>query len=736
MKINKRSIRKSAIAAVATVLLGIASSCTDLWSEQHPGTFYISDGKTVANFLEEYVDEDGQQVFSDYIYALKKMNLWEDLKTYGDRTVFAPTNKAIREYLQRRQDAEKDETKKANFNSITTLPDTILDTIARTHLCRSSIYIKDLNASAEGALPSSNMLDRYLTFSIDFDSTDNKIVYLINQEAKIVEPDDSTVNGVVQVIDRVISQSNMYIPGYLESQNKKANPEHTANIFHKALMETGLGRQGGELEKFIDYDYHKYHKPQYDSTHACLEFTKKVAVSYDTGNEVEQVVWPEERYFKYTLFVVTDTILAYYKDKYTDQAGLDGIRSYDDLVKYADEVYPDGKGKEATDTESSIYKLISYHILPCFLPRNLMNFTNPDIVKDYSDYAKFCDIEDFYETMHPYAIMRISTPYDPKVNGGNGNNIYINRKGTLSQGNLDYPGVLIWSANATKEINTVGALNGGYYFVDRLLLFDEETRNALTTRIRVMGNTLSPDFLNTPNARGRMTKDDKTEPLNFECYSFKDGFCKNFKANNDQTLMVVRYQRNYWDVYMHDEMNIRGLFDFTLRLPPIPKSGTYEIRVFGNAQAGEAARSTRGIVQFMLSKDGGITFEPLDIPVDMAKPSDDPSIGYVKDEDLTKDITDEDEKEKAIIANDKAMRNRGYMKAPGNFKVSSTGGTNLRDNKNVFRKIICTDQFIAGQDYYLRFRQVKDSPESIYQLNFIEIVPKEVFAGKEPEDKY
>ena len=46
MKINKRSIRKSALAAVVTVLIGMATACTDLWSEQHPGTFYISDGKT------------------------------------------------------------------------------------------------------------------------------------------------------------------------------------------------------------------------------------------------------------------------------------------------------------------------------------------------------------------------------------------------------------------------------------------------------------------------------------------------------------------------------------------------------------------------------------------------------------------------------------------------------------------------------------------------------------------
>ena len=68
MKINKRSIRKSALAAAVTVLIGMVSSCADLWSEQHPGTFYISDGKTVATFLEE----DPENRFTDFIYILKQ----------------------------------------------------------------------------------------------------------------------------------------------------------------------------------------------------------------------------------------------------------------------------------------------------------------------------------------------------------------------------------------------------------------------------------------------------------------------------------------------------------------------------------------------------------------------------------------------------------------------------------------------------------------------------------------
>ena len=557
MKINNRSIRKSAIAAVATVLLGIASSCTDLWSEQHPGTFYISDGKTVATFLEEYQDADGENCFSDFITILKKVNLWEDLKTYGDRTCFVPYNSAIRAYLKDRYEAEPDEAKKAQFVSVESLPLSILDTIARTHLIRKTIFIKDLNSGSDGTLPSANMLDRYLTYSTGEDTIDGqiKVAYYINQLAKIDEKerDDSLVNGVVHAIKSVITQSNLYIPGYLQQNNlkKTTKPEHTANIFYEALSRSALGDELGN--KFLDFDYHEHHQPGYDSTFACLEYTKKVAVEYSTGNEDERVVWPEERYFKYTFFVVSDSTLWHYNDGYCSLAGLNnGIRSYDDLVKYAEAVYPEGKGKDASNIQSSISKLISYHVLPCFLQRGLMNFTNDRIIAGYkaAGFENMVDMEDFYETMHPYAIMRISTPYDAK-SPNPGKNIYINRKGTVSAGNLTHEGIRIWHPDETNELNTVGALNGGYYFVDSILLFDRHTKNALNTRMRFMGNTLSPDFINS-NARGRMNVN--KQEVDYAVYSFKDGFCKNFKVNNEQSLMVVRYQMDVWDVYYYDEM--------------------------------------------------------------------------------------------------------------------------------------------------------------------------------------
>lgn len=736
MKINKRSIRKSALAAVITVLIGIASSCTDIWSEQHPGTFYITDGQTVATFLEEYQDEDGNNPFTDFIAILQRAHLWADLKTYGDRTLFAPTNDAIQQYLKERMDLEPDLQKKHYFDNVESLPDSINDSIAKTHICRASVFIKDMNKKENGTLPSSNLLDRYMTYSAIPDSSDPtqiRVAYMINQYSKIIEPDDSLVNGVVQVVDRVIAQSNLMIPGYLYANNKKADYLHQANIFYQALVMTKLN---DTLEMYKD---DSYPEPQYDSTFACLEFNeKKLAVkyetAYETGKQAQRVVWPTERLFKYTFFVVSDSIL---KAKYN-------ITSLDGLIAKAKEVYDDPAhiNDDPKLPTSPLYKLISYHILPFWAYYSEFNFTNEKIVDDYvkngieeNDAPKMIDMQDFYETMQPYAIMRISTPYDPKAGGDKGK-LFINRKGTVSAGNLTHRGIRIWNPNEYQnlpngeKLQTDNALNGGYYFVDDLLLFDDNTKSALKTRMRFTGTTLSPDFMNSVR-RDRMRSGEL--PTEFAVTAFKRGYCRNFSAT-DQTLFVVRYQDKGWGCFNHDEINIRGIFNLTLRLPPVPEDNTYEIRIWGNALGTSAPKRDRGYVQFYFQEANGNPV-PCGLPVNMGLRPEDPQIGFVKDEELKKNKSAE-EGQDAIIANDKAMRNRGYMKAP---KSAQANGTNFRDEAGCFRKIVYTTQMKHGVDYYLQFRQVQDMEDAVCPLCILEIVPKEIYdssVSATPEDVY
>ena len=496
----------------------------------------------------------------------------------------------------------------------------------------------------------------------------------------------------------------------------KDNPK--TSIFYSALEATHLT---DSISKFIDYTYPQ---PQFDSTYACLELTGTVAIHYSTGyqnyenGQYQRVVWPEQRLFKYTVFVVNDSVLQ----------RVYGIRTLNDLRAKARTVYPEGASLDDSDINSSLYKLMSYHILPCWLPRHLLNYTDRYVINDYMNACPdSIDMADFYETLHPYAIMRISTPYD-RATGYNGKYAFINRKGTVSAGNLEAEGIRIWNPRESAgDWSSMEAVNGGYHYIDSLLLFNQATKNALHTRIRVMSTTLSPDFINS-GARGRMRQTLGNIPTTFAVYSFKNGFCKNVTINNSQTMFAVRYQDREWDCYYDEEITIRGLFDITFRLPPVPESGLYEIRVSGVAASEPRFRDMNGTVLYYIRK-GNQEYVPCNTPVDLTLFPTDPRIGYISDLDLLDS--------ESSLENDNAMRKRGYMKAPDSFAKGSGIGDRMRNHENCYRKIVCEIYMEAGQDYYLRLRQLSGDLSSLLPLNYIEIVPYSIYSGQNgPEDKH
>lgn len=680
------------------------------------------DNRTIATYLEEYPGN----IFSDFVYILKKTDVWSTVNDKdGHRyTCFAPTNDAVRNWLSER-----------NINSIENIPSSSLDSIARTHICKGGYALSDFIEGRDmimEIIPSSNLMNRLMVYSYvnyttyfypDPETVDSIVRYsnTINEKSNIISQDYLLANGFVNVVDRIIEPSIYFLPEYLDNNNKNASSAHKATLFAQALKMTGLS---DTLEQYIDFSYPS---PQFDSTLVCLEYMGRVAVEYETAYETfrnghqQRAIWPDKRLFKYTLFVVTDSVLE----------SVYGIRTINDLKAKARSVYPEGASLPDTDRNSSLYKLISYHILPCWLNRNMMNYTDRYVV---DNYKKACpdaiDMEDYYETMHPYAIMRISTPYD-RGSGNNGKNIFINRKGTITAGNLESKGIRIWRYEDTPGISTASALNGGYYFVDSLLLFDRHTKNALNTRMRVMFSTLSPDFINS-GARGRMRQSMGDNPASFAVYAFKEGYCKNVSCT-PETFFAVRYMDKDWGTYYSDELTLRGNFDITFRLPPVPSSGLYEIRISGNTPNYYA--ESRGTILYYIRKEGG-DFIPCGTPVDMTISPTDPRIGYIRDSDL--DMYNETETEAAITANDRQMRSNGYMKYPDSYAPNGNSISNrLRNQEYLFRKIVCEMYLEAGKDYYLRLRQVNGNLSTNIPLNFLELVPHSVYSGENgPEDRH
>ena len=720
MKINKRLFKKSVLTVAATALIGLGVSCTDIWSEQHPGTYYTNNGETVADYLTGKVKDHGD--YSYFIAIIEKAGLWGQMRTYGTYTCFAPNNAVVDSYIAARREEATNDSVRAVFTNIETVLQNkkLCDTIARTHLFNNTMFATDLEGT--GVLEYPNMLDRYMSYTCFADSLpyldDNGnpikaangddslyvvLKYRLNQQSIITVSDDTVQNGVVHQIDRVIVSSNDFLPELM-----KMNPD--IGIFTTAIFETHLR---DTLRLYWDENYppknlegiSKDGDILYEWTLQAIKDKSKSAHHHTTSVEDDYETIPEKREFKFTVFVVPDSILA------ADY----GIHNLSELITFANSVYGDGTNETLplTDRANPLNMLLSYHILPCDLSYNQFNTSQESIVKKHNDKESF-DIEDFFETTLPHSIMRISSAYS----GDNRIGIFINRKGTIKNNDLVTPGIKICDgAKDEYKGHTTLCKNGEYHYVDKLVLYDDFTRNtALKCRMRIMTCTLSPDFINS-GGRGR-----EVDSYSI-VYKYLEGYCKNFEWVPDQTEFYVRYRNSSFGTFNGDEMTVMKAYDLAFKLPPVPSDGTYEIRVWNNANVGVG--SDRGVVQYYFHEadptDNSTFWRnwkwiPQGIPVDLRIQADDSRIGWINDSELAD--------EEAIAVNERGMRNRGYMKAMDSY-------ASLRGDKNCYRKIVVNDYMRANTDYWLRMRQVYSGDKGVNPFSFIEIVPKSIYENNE-----
>lgn len=696
---SNHSRKSKLIVALAIAATGMfQTACSDLWSEQHPETYYINSGETIADWLLNRNEE-----YSDFIYCLDVANVWGEMRTYGGHTCFAPDNEAFKIHLN--------EVFGDNTHTVYDLTKGQCDTIAKTHLCNSTFFCNDLVPGQ--TFPYPNLLDRYLTYDIDstlIDSARNswKPVYKVNKMAELIVRDDTVQNGVVHKVNRIINPSNDFLPDVMLLDSN-------ITYFYNALLATGLVDSLSTW--YMDYEYIE---PDYDSTLLKFQTEGTTAIKYSTSYEHETAILPNHRYFKFTAFVPTNDVF--------ERKGLADFNALRDYARsiYGDANYTDDNGNTFNSydslqyAENSLKKFLLYHILPEELTYGNMNILFKEITNNYQGW-EHQDVEDFYETMLPHSIIRISTPYEDKGYR------FINRKGIIGEEGF-IPGLKV----IEPKVFT-GANNGRYYYLDEFLLYDDHTRKeVLKTRMRYMCNTLSPDFINS-NATGRYGGNgESSATADRYVVGFRQGKTKNF-AVSDQTEFYVRYADSGFGCYMGYEMTIRGMYDVMVKLPPVPYEGTYEVRMFMNTMASAGSVGGRGVVQIYFREGGEeVDWEAQDIPLDLRIAGNNARIGNMKDSEITQNISGDEAKQLAIQANEKAMHNRGYMKAPASYG----NGTILRDDVDCLRRILVTRFMRDTQDYWIRIRLVLDDPTAVCPFNFIEIVPKDVYAGNVPEDKY
>ncbi len=637
------------------------TNCVD--DDPEGDSYYTFTGEMVTDYLQ-----NRNETFSDFIGILERAELWDLLSTYGTFTCFAPTNEAIETYLQQH-----------GLKTIDELNDAECDTLAWTHLLKSAYFTTDLG---EGSLPSTNMNERYLTLTCDTSSNSGNVVYRING-AEMVVRDDSVENGVVHVVNEVLSSSSILI-GELVCND----PNLT--LFGQALAITGLA---DSLVAYIDEKYTI--SPDSSSVNSSSQHRRTF------GNNTVYWRYPSQHIRKFTVFAETDDVFA---EK--------GITNLEQLTAYAKEVYDRTYPKDAnkydddpTNRRNPLNRFVAYHILDRYASYSEM--TVSEAVFNCRQYflTNLQDIQEFYETLCPYTIMKISDAVGNK---------YINRRGVGMRYNVIGSKILTPSESKALNKDYSDSPNGIYYYIDRILTYNQEETidKVLNIRMRIDATTLSPDFMNA-GARN-INPSSFGDGISHLMTGFKPGFTKNFIFSEDTFFGVHnRFWCNSWEA---DMCACLDNFDIKFRIPPVPAGQTYEIRL------GYVSGVNRTVVQVYL--DDNLTGDiPCGIPVDLRKYAS--SYGWQSDAELGT--------EEAIEANDKALRNNGYMKAYDSFTFPS--GDVPRDAVQCMRRILTTKYLEEEHDYYIRLRQVLDNNAEM-SLDYIELVPKSVYEGTVAEDKH
>lgn len=656
-----------------SVMLGIFSlfttvSCID--NDPDRKNYYTFTGQTIASNLQE--DKHGFG-FSKFIEVLERADLMDLLSTYGDFTCFAPTDEAIDQFL-----------KEKGYATVDDMPKAECDTLAWMHVLKAAYFISDCD---EGSLPSTNMNGRYLTMSCDtLGNRGGNAVWRVNG-SELMAQDDSVTNGVVHVINQVIQASTI-----LTGELVCADPN--LKIFGEALLLTGLSDS-----MVVRYDENYKVDPDLaivtkDSHHLRV-----------FGGNDTYWRYPATREFKYTIFAEPDSI---YNKR--------GIKDINDLIAYAkkvyDNTYPKDAGKydnDYTNRRNPLNRFVAYHILDRETTYSEMTVSNYQQINTYFQ-TQLQDIMEFYETMCPYTILKVSDTPDGQK--------YLNRRGLAAKYTVRGCRILKESESKALNPNYSNSPNGAYFYIDDILEYDQEKTidQVLNIRMRIDATTLSPDFANAGARNSNAAEQTGIKDYLFFMMRFQPGFTKNF-IFSDKTFYGVHSRVGYFNSWEGDNNACLDNFDIKFKIPPVPANMTYEVRL------GYTVGEKRTVVQVYF--DDNLTGDmPCGIPVDLRKYG--PEYGWQSDEELGNDPD-------KIEANDKALRNNGYMKAYDSYFLG--GGTNPRTQVQCLRRILTTKYLEPEHDYYIRLRQVLDNNAEM-SLDYIELVPKSVYDGPEAEDKH
>lgn len=689
---------------MALAALGVASftSCSE---EIDDSNLYTFTGQTVIDYLRS------DSTLSDIAKISDRAGMSDRLSAYGTYTCFAPTNEALKVYI----DSLYNDVKSDNHNGLYAgeVPaDSVMNRLWKSEKCDS--LCKDIIEShVTGQKKTTNdfLTGADITMMLGNTHTPKRVNGEITMDGTthFIKTDQEVENGIVQVIDRLFYRSTNYIIDEMDAMG-------CYGLWVEALRKTGI-------DKILQENIR----------------TKGISwFNIEPENQYPYADYPTKCKVGFTIFAEPDEVLK-----------KEGINTFADLVERANQEYANCKnwysyvedkginvstGNDYTNQWNALNMFIRYHILHYAL-------STDKLVYSYNE-LKDMDVYEYVRTLLPGTMFKLTGIKDP---GGNVGEIRINRQLntptlTSDPGNTNRNGTAYLAANqvidegilvGNTKINSRQASNGYVHPISGVLAYKETVPNkVLNERLRFEFMSLFDESM-TNRYRGYTGADLKSffgrTDRDITAVRIPEGYFENMVIYNGDASRVYYLTKDQangyngydcWNDYQGDELYCKGAYDFAIKLPPVPKDGTYELR-FGYVNNGK-----RTIVQFYLGHSSDrSTMTPCDIPLDQNVNPTSTTVGW------SNPNTDGDNG----AAVDKAMHNRGWMRGPNYFSNKKYGeGSTARfksdGGQHHIRRVVTKQYFKQGEENWFRCKTaMPENTEAEFQLDYIELVPATVY---------
>ncbi|MCF0199015.1 MAG: fasciclin domain-containing protein [Bacteroidaceae bacterium] len=683
---------------------------------------YVFTQETISGYLQNHAD------YSEYtailqqvpVSILSKSTVGQLLSARGHYTCFAPTNEAIHAYLDSL--VAKQLIASPSWEAFT--DSVMLDSIRQVIVMNSIIDGGNVTTYQSSEFPLqggefqlANMKDNKLSI-VRADDPDSVFV---NGDALVDlrNRDILCSNGVIHQVHTVVAPSDISMGQMLqECIDGRHSDYRVMAMLVKAcgLLDT--------LSKKRDEAYElAYVTSRIDNYPGNGLASLKDGTCYI----------PRHRRYGFTLFAEPDKFWQEKLGKSPAEITVDDVVSWLQNQHF----YPDGKADEHYDDENNLLNLfVTYHLLPMRIPNNRLVFhVNEFGYRVGSGSAYTIPVMEHYTTMGRRRLLKIyqSAETARMMWTSQTTGIFLNRFPVLDNGrqgtgrelscNPEKEGVLIYdNANNLNEFNSV---NGMIYPIEGPLAYTSDVQDYLmATRLRFDVMSFFPEAMNN-DIRLNTTMEPRYQNVAFP-QDDKFKYLDNMWINKDsKTVCYFAAWKDYWNNLNGDELKGVGQYDYTFKLPPVPKRGTYEIRYK------VLANGDRGVCQIYFGSDRErmpIAGIPMDLTIGglyrYASYGNEPSpTGWALDEDDNDDYNAEV---------DKKMRNNGFMKGPKGYWDCSKPSRNQDNN---VRRIIVRQTLDPTETYYLRFKScLRDATKEFY-IDYIEYCPKEIYDNPiEPED--